>query len=391
MNPMLTPTQRDAQQGFRAFVEAEVAPFADRMHRDEQTPRDRVEALIERGYLGATLPETHGGAAMDFVTFALLTEEVGRACSSLRSLLTVHTMSAHALLRWGTPDLKGAWLPRLARGEALAAFALSEPSVGSNAAGVETTADAVDDGFVLNGTKTWITYGEVADVYLVFARCGDAPSAFLVERDRPGVSVEPIRGLIGVRASMTATVRFDACCVPASHRVGRPGFGFGPLVTTALTHGRLSVGMGCVGLTQACLDASLAYTAKRTQFGQPLKDFQLIRRLVTEMAVQVEAARALGLRAAALMDAGDPNAPTAASQAKYFAARAASRAANDAVQIHGGNGCSADYPVQRYLGDAKVMEIIEGSNQIHQITLAEDAYRSHAVRTAQPATAAPVS
>lgn len=377
MRPNLAPQQEEARASFRAFVDEEIAPRADEWHRHERTPPEIIGRLAERGYLGLTLPPEVGGGGRDMITLGLLAGELGRGCSSLRSLLTVHSMVGHAVLRWGSRAQREAWLPSFASGAKIAAFALSEPGVGSDAKGVLTRATPDGDGFVLEGQKKWITYGQTADVFLVFAQCEDAPSAFLVERDRPGVTVEPISGLIGIKASQTAAIRFTDCRIPGDALVGRRGLGVSHVAAVALDSGRYTVAWGCVGVLEACLEACVIYANERVQFGVPLKEHQLVRRMITDMATDLSAARLLCLEAGRLRDAKDPGALAATSMAKYFASTAAVRAANDAVQIHGANGCSSEYPVQRYLGDAKVTEIIEGSSQIQQITIAEYAYQEY--------------
>jgi alkylation response protein AidB-like acyl-CoA dehydrogenase len=315
------------------------------------------------------------------ISFGLLHEEVGRGCSSLRSLLTVHSMVSYAVLRWGSSRLKDTWLPQLAQGGAIAAFALSEPKVGSDARSVETTATRAGDAYVLHGEKRWITFGQIADIFLVFARCADQPTAFLVERNNPGVRVEPIHGMLGTRASMLAALHFEDCIVPRANMVGGVGFGFAAVGTSALDLGRFSVASGCVGIGQACLEACSRYTSERRQFGAHLREHQLIRQMVTDMVTNVKAARLLCHHAAYLREIGDPCAGAETFVAKYFASTMATKVARDAVQIHGAYGCSPDSPVQRYLRDATVMEIIEGSTQIQQITIAEQAYSGTAGNT----------
>ena len=365
----LTPEQRGARAEFRAFVAAEIAPHADLWDREGAIPRSLVDKLRERGYLGSNVPERFGGPARDMITYGLLTEEIGRGCSSVRSLLTVHDMVAHAILRWGSREQKERFLPRMARGEVLGALALSEPNAGSDAKAVETTAVDSDDGWVLDGRKKWTTFGQIADLFLVFAQCEGKPTAFLMERDAPGLTVKPLQGITGTRASMLAELDLQECRIPKEYLVGRVGFGVSHVAAAALEQGRYSVAWGSVGIGQACLGACRRYTAERRQFGVPLADHQLIRALLTDMTVDIHAARLLCLRAGYLRDQGDPGAFAETMVAKYFASRVAVRAANDAVQIHGANGCSEDYPVGRYLRDAKVMEIIEGSTQIQQITI----------------------
>ncbi len=309
------------------------------------------------------------------ITFGILNEEFGRGCSSLRSLLTVHSMVTYAIQRWGDRRQKETWLPRLATGEVTGAFALSEPNAGSDARGIETSARRCGDLFLLNGRKKWITYGEIADVYLLFAQYDGAVSAFLVERDSPGLQVRPVRGMVGTRASMIAELLLEDCQVPASNAVGRKGFGVASVTTSALDIGRYSVACGCVGIMQACFEASRRYTSERKQFDTYLKNQQLIQQMMTGMITNLRAARLLCYNAGYLKDIGAPNTIMETWIAKYFASTAAAKIASDAVQIHGANGCSSDYSVQRYWRDTKVMEIIEGSTQIQEITIANYGYQ----------------
>jgi len=367
----------EARAAFRAFVDREIAPVANAIHERQQTPPDLIRRFAEAGYLGWSLPETFGGGGKDWLTLGWQANDLGRACSSMRSLLTVHTLVAHALLRWGTRPQKQTWIPKFASGTAIGAIALSEPLVGSDAKNVKTLAKRSGSEFIINGRKKWTTYGQIADVFLVFAQTDDGPTAFLVERDRPGVRTEPILGLIGIRGSMTASVQFEDCRIPEENIVGRLGLGFSHVASVALDLGRYTVAWGAVGIIEACVEACVKYTNGREQFGVALKEHQLVRRLITDMFTNHRAAKLLCLDAGRLRNAKDPGAIAASSVAKYFASTAAMRAADDAVQLHGANGCSSEYPVQRYLGDAKILEIIEGSTQIQQITIAEYAYQDY--------------
>ena len=373
----LSAQQKIYQSEFRTFVNEEIFPRASECDRNEFTPPEIIKKLAQHGFLGAILPEAFGGQAMDMITYGILNEEVGRGCSSVRSLLTVHNMVAHALCKWGSKSQKEYWLPKLASGQIIAAFALSEPSVGSDAKSVETTATLVGDAYILNGQKKWITYGQIADIFLVFAKCEDKPTAFLVEKNSPGFSIKPMSGILGVRASMSAELQFNNCQIPQENLVGKLGFGFSYVAATALDYGRYSVAWGCVGITQACLEACIKYTSERKQFGVYLKEHQLIRQMITQMIANVKAARLLCYQAGYLKDTNDPNSIIETSIAKYFASITATKVANDAVQIHGGNGCSSDYPVERYLRDSKIMEIIEGSTQIQEITIADSGYQEY--------------
>jgi hypothetical protein len=310
------------------------------------------------------------------LSFGLLNEAIGRGCASLRSLLTVHGMVCRALVRWGTREQQTHWLPRLADGRNIAAFALTEPERGSDVADLQTRARAVDEDFVLDGRKRWITFGARADLFLVFAATETGPLALLVERERPGLEITPLNDMLGTRAAMLAELHFRDCRVPRANLVGRPGFGIAAVALSALELGRYSVAWGCVGILHACRDAAYRYAAQRRQFGSPLRDHQLIRRMLTNMAVDLKAARMLAQNAGRMLDQRDPAATREVLAAKYFASRAALRAAEDAVQIHGAVGCGPESPVSRHWRDAKIMEIIEGSTQMQQLMIADSEYES---------------
>ncbi|HEX9734000.1 MAG TPA: acyl-CoA dehydrogenase family protein [Thermoanaerobaculia bacterium] len=366
----LSDEQKQARQQFRGFVDEHVAPHAGRWDREERLPLEIVGELRSRGYLGAPLPVEAGGGGMDAIRYGLLTEELARGCSSVRTILTVHDMVTFAVWRWGSPYLKTQWVPRMARGEMLCAFALSEPEVGSDAKSIAAQARPDGEDYVIDAHKMWISLGLVADLFLVFARCDDQLAAFLVPASTPGLSRRPTPSVMGTRAAYIAELELAGCRVPAENLVGRVGFGFSHVAAAGLELGRYSVAWGSVGIAQACLDACLAYTAERRQFGVPLRDHQLVRRKLTEMIVNTRAARLLCYRAGTLRALGDPGATMETMIAKYHASRTAARAAGDAVQLHGANGLSDAYPVARYLRDAKVTEVIEGSTQIQQITIA---------------------
>ncbi|HEX4954603.1 MAG TPA: acyl-CoA dehydrogenase family protein [Thermoanaerobaculia bacterium] len=365
----LSAGQREAQQCFRAIVAEEVSPHAGQWDRQGEVPLAMIERLRELGWLGAIVPPELGGGGLDALTYGLLTEEIGRGCSSLRSLLTVHDMVTLALLRWASAEVKATVVPSLGSGRRLAALALSEPNVGSDAVAVETLALRDGEEIVLEGRKKWITFGEIADELLVLARLDDQPTAFLVAGETPGLTRRPLRSVVGTRASRLAEIHLEGCRIPLSRQVGRVGGGVSHVFTTALDHGRYSVAWGAVGIAQACLDACLAYAGQRRQGGALLIDHQLIRRTLTEMIAATRAARLLCLRAGWLRAERDPGALAETMVAKYFASRTAVSVANDAVQLHGANGLCEDYPVERYLRDAKVTEIIEGSTEIQQITI----------------------
>lgn len=376
MNMQLTQEQMNLKEAFRNFVDKEIVPYAAQNDREEKIAPELLKKVIEAGYLGSMIPAKYGGAGYDMVTIGILNEEVGRGCSSVRSLLTVHGMFALGIERWGTEEQVEYWLPKLAKGECIGAFALTEPNVGSDAKKVETTAELIGDQYVLNGTKKWTTMGQIADAFLVFARCEDKPTAFIVERNTPGLSIKPIKGLLGARASMIAELNFNDCRIPKENILGRVGSGLSHVALTCLDYGRYTIACGCVGLAQACLEESVRYARKRKQFGAPLREHQLIQKMITEMFVNVKAARYMCYSAGYLKDIKDPDAIMETWNAKYFASTMLSKITCDAIQIHGANGCCQDYPVERYYRDAKINEIIEGTSQMHEVLIATSAIRS---------------
>ena len=374
--------QQRLRAEFRQFVDAHVVPGANTWDRQEIMPPEVVRQLASRGYLGAVVPIGKGGSGFDSVEFGLLNEELGRGCSSLRSLLTVHSMIALTISRWGTDALKTQWLEKLGRGQAIGAFALTEAEAGSDARAIRTEAIESGDDFVLTGHKKWITFGQMADLFLVFANSKRGHSAFMLERNLPGLTTSPVHGMLGTRASMMAELRLEQCRVPKRNLVGAQGFGLSHIASSALDCGRYSVAWGCVGIGQACLESSLQYAGQRKQSGALLRDHQLIQRMITQMVAGVKAARLLCWNAGQLRDVGDPASILETSIAKYFACKTAADVARDSVQIHGANGCSGEYPVERFYRDAKIMEVIEGSNEIQEITIAQSACQAIAENVA---------
>lgn len=365
-------TDRDTAH---TFVDTHIRPYANEWERRARIPETLLAAMGAAGLWAPFLPTELGGAGMDMVTLGEIHEEVGRGCSSVRSLLTVHTMFSWAVNRWGDDAQRAQWAPLLASGAMLGAFCLTEPGAGSNAADITASAERTADGWLLNGTKKWITNAQRADVYLVFARSGSSILALMVPRRSQGVRVTPIKEILGTRASMLGEVTFSNVSLPADALLGPSGFASGMVLTGVLDLGRFSVASGSVGIIQACLDASAGYSSKRVVGGSQLKDMQLIQAKVTDMVTDVRAARLLCAEAGRLKDDGDPATIMATWVAKYFASTAAAHHATEAVQIHGANGCGGEYPVARLYRDAKVMEIIEGSNEIQRITIAGEAYR----------------
>lgn len=358
------------RQSVRDFATEVVKPKAKMIDDGQLLPRTIINALFEKKYLGYLVSGDYGGSAGDYIRYGALCEELGRVCTSTRSLLTVHDMVCHALGRWGSEEQKQKWLPQLVSGALIGAFCLSESEVGSDASSVSTMAVRVNDGYLLTGVKKWITFGQIADLLLVIARYEGKPTAFIVERETAGLSCKPIQGLLGMRGAMLAEIHLDDCFINGENLLGRVGVGVSCVATTALQVGRYNVAFGSVGIGQACLESCAEYAQSRTQFGVPIKKHQLIQRMITDMLVDVRGARLLCNQAGYALAINSPTAMIQVMEAKYVASRAASRAANDAVQLHGANGCSDDFPVSRLFRDAKVMEIIEGSNEINQISIA---------------------
>ncbi|MER0241528.1 acyl-CoA dehydrogenase family protein [Streptomyces sp. HSW2009] len=359
----------------RAFVDAEIVPYADDWDQAERLPPELLARIGELGLWTPFLSPADGGSGLTWSELGRVHEEVGRGCSSVRSFLTVHTMVSWTVHRWGSDAQRARWLPRLATGELIGAFCLTEPDSGSDAAAAGTTARQDGSGWIIDGHKKWMTAGQVAGLLLVFTRTETGMSAFLVPADTPGVQITPIHGAMGTRASMLAEIVLRGVRVDADALIGPPGWAAGTVMTGALDLGRYSVACGSVGVVQACLDACVAYTSKRRVAAGRLSELQLIRRKISDMVVGSRAARLLCAEAGRLKDADDPATIMATWVAKYHASTAATAAAGDAVQIHGANGFVSDYPVARLYRDAKVAEIIEGSTELQQITIADAAYR----------------
>ncbi|PZG24285.1 acyl-CoA dehydrogenase [Micromonospora craterilacus] len=354
------------------FVDREVAPHAAAWDRREAVDPGIVGRLGEVGFLGLTIPEEYGGSGGDHLSYCLVLEELGRGDSAVRGIVSVSLgLVAKSIAGYGTPEQRERWLPRLCRGDLLGCFALTEPDSGSDAAALTTRAVPDGDDWLITGRKTFITNGTTADVALLFARTGGPGhrgiTAFLIPTDTPGLHRNEIHGKLGLRGQATAELTLDAVRVPDAARLGDQGGGF-RLALATLTKGRMSVAAGCVGIAQGCLDAAVGYAGQRTQFGKPIAGHQLVQQLLAGIAVDTAAARLLVWRVADLIDRGQPFA-TEASMAKLFASEAAVRAANDAIQVFGGYGYIDEYPVGKYLRDARVATLYEGTSQIQQLLI----------------------
>ncbi|MFV2114091.1 hypothetical protein DER29_6549 [Micromonospora sp. M71_S20] len=354
------------------FVDREVTPHAATWDRRESVDPDIVGKLGDLGFLGLTIGEDDGGSGGDHLSYCLVLEELGRGDSAVRGIVSVSLgLVAKSVAAHGTPAQREQWLPRLCSGAALGCFALTEPDSGSDAAALTTRAVRDGTDWLITGAKMFITNGTTADVALVFARTGGPGhrgiSAFLVPTDAPGLTRREIHGKLGLRGQATGELRFDGVRVPESALLGEEGAGF-RLALATLAKGRMSVAAGCVGIAQGCLDAAVGYAGQRTQFGKPIAGHQLVQQLLAAIAVDTDAARLLVWRVADLIDRGQPFA-TEASMAKLFASEAAVRAANNAVQVFGGYGYIDEYPVGKYLRDARVATLYEGTSQIQQLLI----------------------
>lgn len=371
----LNDAQKKLQQACRDFTDREIVPVARENDATERFPEDILRKMAPLGFLGALVPAKYGGAGLDYISQAIILEEVGRGCSSLRTILSVQlSLVEYSLLRWGTDVQKDAWLPGLCSGSLLGAFALTEPNAGSDAASIRTIATRKKDGWEINGSKTWITTGGRADVLIVFARTSPEEghrniAAFIVEKGSPGFRSNDIKGKLGLKSANTAELFFDNCLIPPESMLGTEDEGF-KLALSALDNGRFGVAAGCVGIIEACVEASVKYARERVQFKKPIASFQSVQDLIARMAVDRDASRLLVYRAAEMKNKGLRN-TTESSIAKYFASEAAVRAATDAIQVHGAYGYSNQYPVERYLRDAKVTTIYEGTSQIQKLIIGE--------------------
>ncbi|GIP23195.1 acyl-CoA dehydrogenase family protein [Paenibacillus sp. J22TS3] len=354
----------------RQFVEERIVPRASEMDREQCIPPEVFKEMAEAGLFGLSIPKKYGGIEADYSLLGVLHEELGRGFASVQNACTVFGMVCKPLIRFGNEEQKMRWLPRIAAGEIIPAIAITEPHIGSDIARLETTADLEGDQIILNGTKKYITLGQIADLFLVFARLNGRGIAVLVERETPGLEISPLPGLMGLRGNMIAELRFDHCALPASHLVGKVGYGFTHLANYALDEGRYTTACGSLGLAQACLEHSLAYANERTQFGEPLRKHQLVQKMLSEMITEVKATRELCAAAGRMRELGDPAAITDTLTAKYYASKTAVRASDHALQIHGASGCIHGNPVERFYRDAKIMEIIEGTSQMHEIQIA---------------------
>ena len=389
MDFTLSEQQRHWQSIARTFAQGRVAPIAKEMDESGEMPLTLIGEMAELGLLGSTLPKSLGGSEMDYVSLALVYEELGRACSSVRGFMTVHSsLVMQCIYQWGTEEQKRNYLPAMARGEAIGCYALTEPEAGSDAASIQTIAKKSSTGnYELTGEKIWITNGNIARIAIVFAKLDslsekkshEQVTAFIVRLNNPDIERVRMPGQeLGHRASDHAKIIFRDTFVSGNDVLGGEGMGF-KVAMSALDHGRLGVAAGALGVHQSCLDACVAFAKERKQFGKPIGDFEMIQSTIAEMKATLDASRLLVYRAAWMKDQGLPT-KLETSVAKYFATNVACKAASDAVLLHGGRGYSNEYPVERYYRDIKGLQIYEGTEHIQKIVIAREILREPGLR-----------
>jgi alkylation response protein AidB-like acyl-CoA dehydrogenase len=363
---LLTNSQKERYEEFRSFIKTNVEPFAGEWDQKEEMPDGFISLLAKSGYLGSNIPEEYGGKGWDFVTFGLLNEAVGRGISSLTDLLTIQAMVSTTLLKWGTKAQKDKWLNPLAKGEIIGAFSLTEPDVGSAIQNLQTKINKRGDKYFLNGCKKWTSYGEKADLFLIFGKDEDKSVACLISKDTPGLTVTPIKNMMGFKAAHMAQLNFDNIEIPESDLVGKPGFALSHVAPIGLHYGRISTSCSALGLLRACFEESILYASSRKIGEKYIGDEGMIRSIIARMGTDLQASGLLCYSALKAEDERTPDVFEKVQMAKYFTSKAVVRAASDAIQIRGASGCHESAPVARYYRDAKIMEIIEGTTQIYE-------------------------
>lgn len=370
----LTEMQKLFKKTVREFAEKEIKPLADKIDKEEYFPKDLYKKMGKMGLMGMTVPQKYGGAGIDQVSYMIALEEISRVCGSTGIILEAHnSLGVGHIYEKGTEEQRKKYLPKLLNGEGIAAWALTEPNAGSDAAATQTTAVLDGDEWVINGTKQFITSGDIAEVVTVMAKTDKTQgakgiSAFIVEKDTTGFKVGQLEDKLGVRGSHTAELIFKDCRIPKENLLDKEGMGFIGAMTI-LDRGRTAIGTMAVGIAQGALDESIEYAKQRQQFGKPIGKFQAIQWMIADMATQIDAARLLVYRAADLEEKGKPF-TIEASMAKLFASEIAMKATRNAIQIFGGYGYTREYPLERFFRDAKLCEIGEGTSEVQRMIIA---------------------
>jgi butyryl-CoA dehydrogenase len=369
----LTDEQRLIKETAREFTDKELVERTRENARNHHFDLELVSKIANQGYLGAIVPPEYGGAGLDYLSYGLIVEEIGRGDSAIRTVISVQTsLVCSGILRWGTEEQKSKYLPKLCSGEWLGCFGLTEPDTGSDAANQRTRASRTDSGWVINGAKMWISMGNYAKVALIFAQTDPelgykGLACFMVDTEQPGFKAQAIEHKMGLHASDTASIALEDVEVSDEDVLGEVGDGF-KVAMSSLDSGRYSVAAGCVGICQGCVEESVRYAKEREQFGRPIASFQLVQAMIADMVVKTEASRMLVWRAGWLKDMGRPN-TLETSIAKLHATEASLECANLAIQVHGGAGYVDDHPVERYFRDARVTTLYEGTSQIQKLII----------------------
>ncbi len=372
----LTDEQRLIKDTAREFTDKEIVKQTRENARNHHFDLDLVKKIADQGYLGAIVPSEYGGAGLDYLSYGLIVEEIGRGDSAIRTVISVQTsLVCSAILKWGSEEQKQHYLPKLCSGEWLGCFGLTEPDTGSDAANQKTRAKKTDDGWVINGAKMWISMGNYAKVALIFAQTDPelgykGLACFLVDTGQDGYKASTIEHKMGLHASDTASIALEDVHVPDDAMLGGIGEGF-KVAMSALDSGRYSVAAGCVGICQGCVEESVNYAKEREQFGRPIASFQLVQAMIADMVLKTDASRMLVWRAGWLKDKGRPN-TLETSIAKLHATEASLECANLAIQVHGGAGYVDDHPVERYFRDARVTTLYEGTSQIQKLIIGRE-------------------
>ncbi|MGI9533963.1 MAG: acyl-CoA dehydrogenase [Thermodesulfobacteriota bacterium] len=374
MNSSLTEEQKMIKNLASEFSEKEIKPVASENDKNSAFPTVLINKLFDLGFMGHFVPEKYGGSGLDYLSYIIAIEEISKACASTGTIVMAHnSLACSPILHFGTKEQKEKYLPTLSHGKIIGCFALSEPESGSDAASIRTTAIREKDHYIVNGTKSWITNGSEAELAILFTTTDKSKksrgiTAFIVDLNNPGITVGKSEHKLGIKATSTTQFIFEDCKLPANSILGNEGDGF-KIAMKTLDAGRIGVAAQAVGIAQASLDASVEYSQERKAFGESISNFQGIQFILADMATRIEASRLLSYKAALMKDRGE-NFTKYSAMAKLYAAETAMWATTKAIQVHGGNGYTTDYPVERYFRDAKITEIYEGTSEIQRIVIA---------------------
>ena len=370
----LTEEQKLIKNLASEFSEKEIKPVASEIDKNSAFPTELVRRLFDLGFMGHFVPEQYGGSGLDYLSYVIVVEEISKACASTGTIVMVHnSLACGPILDFGTEEQKKKYLPALSSGNVIGCFALSEPESGSDAASIRTSAVKKDGHYVINGTKSWITNGSESGVAILFARTDKSKAsrgitAFVIDLDTPGISLGKSESKLGIKATSTSQLIFEDCKLPSNSVLGKEGEGF-KIAMKTLDAGRMGVAAQAVGIAQASLDASVEYSKERKAFGETISSFQGVQFILADMATRIEASRLLSYKAALMKDRGEKHTKHS-SMAKLYASETAMWVATKGIQVHGGNGYTTDYPVERYFRDAKITEIYEGTSEIQRIVIA---------------------